>query len=422
MQRMISRSSTGFLLGMLALAPALTSLACGGGGEAVSSPPPATASAGREIDCAGAKRPAADCSSPASSKDALKLGDASSKQEQKAIERISAELDALHAEQARLCEGYNACKVDEATYTTQSASIKGRIEDLPELTSAMANAKTYGARKRALDDLYRGVVPEEKRVEELTFRMGMRAELPASVGGGTIDVEPGGVVPTNARVAFAFEVSKDAHLYIFQKSPKDDVTVLFPDARIGTENPLRAGTWAEIPPKGQRFRVNDKDLGIENVFIIVSRSPIQSLDAALDKVKSGAVKSISQDSTLQAFTTVSAGTAPATCKTRALELDAGDAKPSCSRSRGLVLDDGAAPAAAAPSPGGGASPAASSAGSNISFTGRTVMEVRTDPGDDVIVKVFPFNHATEQGYTEAAQKAAANAKKGVKTRGLVVEY
>jgi hypothetical protein len=423
MQRMISRSFTGFFLGTLALAAAALPVACGGGEAAAPGP---VAAAGPDIECGGKKRPAADCSSAGgASKGATELtvSDASSKQEETAITRINAELDGLLKEQAQLCERYNACAIDDKAYKTESAAIKSRIESLPALTSAMQSAKTYGARKRALDELYTTVVPISKRVEELTFRMGMQAELPPSAGGATIDVEPGAAVPTNARVSFSFEVSKDAHLYIFQKTPKDEVTVLFPDPRIGTENPLRAGSWIEIPPGGQRFRVNDKDMGDENVYIVVSQRPIESLDTALDKVKKGQITTIAQDSTLRAFTTISAGTAPAGCKTRALELDPGPgaAQPTCTRSRGLVLDG------PAPSSGGAGAPSAAggggvTAGSTISSKGRTVMEVRTDPGDSVIVKVFPFKHVTEQDYPSAAKALKATATPGVRSRGVIMEY
>jgi hypothetical protein len=164
--------------------------------------------------------------------------------------------------------------------------------------------------------------------------------------------------------------------------------------------------------------VNDKDLGEENVYIVASREPIQSLDNALQKVKDGKVTAISQDSLLKSFTSVAPGTAPAGCKTRALELDTGSGAaaegPACTRSRGLVLDAPEEEGVIEQRPGNkgrvamGEEPAA---GSKVAFTGRTVMEVRTDPGDSTIVKVFPFKHVSEQAYPQE-----------VKSRGLVIEF
>ena len=47
-------------------------------------------------------------------------------------------------------------------------------------------------------------------------------------------------------VSFEVSVSADAHVYIFQSSPKSGLTVLFPDARIGTQNLIYAGLWFTI--------------------------------------------------------------------------------------------------------------------------------------------------------------------------------
>lgn len=400
----------------------LTSAACGG---SQADPPGAAKSAGGGA-CA-TPRSAPECSAAAETKP-FAMDGSPTKQQEVAVKRINDQMQALSDEKARLCGEYLACSIDDAAFQKGSASINERMASFPPLIEAMKSAKTYGEKKRALDGLYRGVVPAEKRVEELTFRMSMTAQLPESAGGTTIDVEPGGTLPTNTRASFAFEVSRDAYLYIFQKSPSGEVNVLFPDARIGTKNPLHAGSSVSIPPNGQRFRLNDKDLGTENVYLVASLTPIQSLDSSLEKVKAGKVTTITQDALLRGFTDVAPGTVAASCKTRAFELDAAPAEassPECARSRGLVLDaPDAEPAQgskrmnvsateAAPKP-----MAAGSAGEKTSLTGRAVMEVRTDPGDNLIVKVFPFKHVTEAGFSEAAKAGPSN----VKTRSIVIEF
>jgi len=417
MQCMISGSKLAF--GMLTLASLAVPLGCGGGGGG-----PEGAVAGEAIDCGGTKRAAADCGAAKDEGGSLKVSGAQSKAEETAMARINASIEELNAEHARLCESYNACTIDEAAYSGGTSPIKERIAKLRDAIREMSDASaSYGVRKRALNDVYRSVVPADKRVEELTFRMGLQAELPASVGGGQVDIEPGSVLPTNARVAFSFEVSKDAHLYIFQRTPKDEVTVLFPDKRIGTQNPLRAGTWIEIPPNGARFRVNDKDMGDENVYIVVSQTPISSLDGALQKVKDGAVTKITDDAVLKAFTSVVPGKAPKEGCARGLEFDTGETViPACSRTRGLVLD---APQGdtISYSPGSGQKHQRMMPDDEKTSAKHTpVMEVVTDPGDSVIVKVFPFKHVTEADYPAAIKAQQAAAKQGVRSRGLVMEF
>jgi hypothetical protein len=416
MQRMIPGSKLAF--GMLTLAFLAVPLGCGGGGG------PDGAMAGDTIECGGKPRAAADCGA-AKGGEGLKVSGAKTKQEETAMTRINASIEELQVEHGRLCESYNACKVDEAAYSAGTAPIKERIETLKKAIAELGSAESYGARKRALNVAYRSAVPPEKRVEELTFRMGLQAELPASVGGGKVDIEPGSVLPTNARVVFSFEVSKDAHLYIFQRTPSDEVTVLYPDKRIGTQNPLKAGTWIEIPPGGQRFRVNSKDIGDENVYIVASQTPISSLDGALQKVKDGAVTKITEDSVLKAFTTVVPGTPKEGCATRGFELDA-DYVPiaqACSRTRGLVLDQ---PSQSDQISSGGEkrphSHGVLMGDEKTSARHTPVMEVVTDPGDNVIVKVFPFTHVTEEDYPARIKAIQEAAKKGFKTRGLTTEY
>src|SRR6185436_14679502 len=159
-------------------------------------------------------------------------------------------------------------------------------------------------------------------------------------GGGYVDVRPQMPLPTNARIAFTVAVTPQAFVYIFQKAPNGSLTTLFPDERIGTSNPLQGGQNARIPGGKMSFRLNEKDLGIENVYIAVSRKPLERLEQALAKVSSGKVEKIGDDSMLQSFSALpqpaapGAGAAPQGC-TRALELDApAPAGGGCRKSRG----------------------------------------------------------------------------------------
>src|SRR5690606_12345838 len=125
--------------------------------------------------------------------------------------------------------------------------------------------------------------------EEVTFAIGMVAELPKELGGGRYVVAPGGAVPTGAQVHFEVRASAEAYLYLFQTTPRGEVTVLFPDLRVGTRNPLPGGIARRIPP-AKTFGVNDRDLGLENLYVVVSRRPLDELDAALAQVSAGEEK------------------------------------------------------------------------------------------------------------------------------------
>jgi hypothetical protein len=200
-------------------------------------------------------------------------------------------------------------------------------------------------------------------------------------------------------VAFSFKTSRDAHLYIFQINAAGQPTVLFPDARIGTANPIPGGTLTRVPGQGQFFRLNDQDVGNENVYIVASRQAIASMDGLVAKVTSGQVSQVAQDSLLANLATVKpAGDAECQgTKTRGLELEGPPAAGTgCTKTRGLTLETADGASADKPS-----------------------ITARTAPGDNTIVKVFPFQHVTEAAYAQAHQQYQS--PEGAKKRGIIID-
>jgi hypothetical protein len=364
------------------------------------------------VTCGSESRERVDCTSEVSYQGAHTEGgfgiqqmvSANAKHEEVALRRVDEETERFISMQTRLCRDYNACVLDRETYTKETRIIRDRVQKVPALADAVKNAKSDEERRQALNELYQTTVSDEHRVEEVSFRLSMDAILPDSVGGGQVVIKPGMPLPTKARVAFELDVSKDAHVYIFQKAPDGAVTVLFPNAKIGTANPLKGGQRARIPGGDKRFVVNDKDLGIENVFVAVSYKPLSNLEASLARFSNEKATSIKEDNLLQSFTTIedSSVASRPECKqkTRALELEgAAPAPGSCSQSRGLMLEGPAESGGG----GGGTTPPAS-------------MSAVTEAGDGLIVKVFSFEHTTEQNYAQA--KAAVSSRP--KTRGDVL--
>ncbi|HYQ16251.1 MAG TPA: DUF4384 domain-containing protein, partial [Polyangiaceae bacterium] len=175
-------------------------------------------------------------------------------------------------------------------------------------------------------------------------------------------ITPGSSLPTETRVAFSLQVSHPAHVYLFQKSPDGKLSVLFPDARIAATNPIAAGTELRIPTGSGAFRLNDKDIGTERVYVVASLEPLPNLAQAASQVASGG----EPQGALAKATQVPSNKAEPNCNQRGLELD--DSAPSgCVRPRGLELE---------PEP---TSPSAS-------------LRARTEAADGVLFQVFTFEH------------------------------
>jgi hypothetical protein len=344
------------------------------------------------VACGPEERPSVDCSNEVSYQGykadggfgILNLVSGGAKLQEVALRRIDEETERFLAMQTHLCRDYNACALDKNTYSEQSSELREHLSKVGTLVDKVKTASSDDDRMIALGELYEHSVPQDKRVEEVALKLAMEAELPS--GGGVFTVRPGMPLPTGAKAWTWVEVTPQAYVYIFQKSQNGSVSVLFPDERIGTKNPLAGSTRVRIPNEPLKFKLNDKDIGTEHVYFAASRTPLASLDAALARVRDGKTTSINDDNLLKGFTALPpAGSGGGGAKCRAFELDVPLAGSSggCTRSRGLELDVS-----------GGFGEGAS-------------VGAVTEPGDSLIVYSFAFEHVTEGAYGAAVQKYKA---------------
>lgn len=333
--------------------------ACGGGGTG-------GGDAKAPVKCGGEERVPLSCETEFKYEgrrieggfSALGVGNANAKTDEVALRQIDQQTEQYAAQSKRLCEEYNACIVDKETYGTRSENLRRRMAKAPELYDGLKAATDPEARRKALADAYQQLVPDESRTE-LSLSLGVQAKKPTENGFSAI--APGTSLPTETRVAFALQVSRAAHVYLFQKSPDGKLAVLFPDARIAAQNPIPAGTELRIPPSSGAFRLNDKDIGTERVYVVASLQPLPSLAQAAAQVANGGAPS----GALAKVAEVPSNQAQPNCSERGLELD--DASSSgCVRPRGLELD---------PEPASGAS-----------------LRARTEAADGVLFQVFSFEH------------------------------
>jgi Domain of unknown function (DUF4384) len=289
---------------------------------------------------------------------ALGVGNANAKTDETALRQIDQQTEQFVAQARRLCDEYNACVLDKDTYATRSENLRRRMSKVPELYDNVKAAGSAEERSKALAAAYQTLVPDEAR-RELTLDLGVRAKKPDQAQASLLG--PGSSLQTNSRVSFWLRVSHPAYVYLFQKSPDGALNVLFPDARIATKNPIPAGVQLRIPDGEATFRLNEKDIGTERVYVVASLDPLANLQQAAEKVAAGqkpegqlaAVADMPQNS--------------GSCRSRALELDDGAPTP-CVRSRGLALDS-----------------------EPQSETGAS-LRAKTEAADSVLVQVFAFEH------------------------------
>jgi hypothetical protein len=322
------------------------------------------------VTCGGEQRIALNCESEFKYEgrnieggfEALGMGSANAKTDEVALRQIDQQTEQYAAQARRLCEEYNACVVDKDTYATRSENLRRRMSKAPELYDGIKAAPDADARRKALSDAYQQLVPDEQRTE-LAMELAVNAQRPEQ--SAPVVIGPGTSLPTNTHVSFSVNVSKSAYVYLFQKGPDGAINVLFPDARIPLQNPIPAGTELRIPGAGASFRLNEKDIGTERVYVVASLQALTTFQQSAERVASGQAA----EGDVKAVTDMpSNSSASGSCKTRALELEGAPETP-CVRSRGLELDSG-------PS----ASPAPAS------------LRARTEAADGILAQVFSFEH------------------------------
>lgn len=282
--------------------------------------------------------------------------------EDKALREIDDATSQYVVEWRRLCQEYNACVLDRETYSVRSENLRRRLAGIPEIKETIVAAGADPlARAKAISAAYTALVPEESRTElDLEFTvLAQKPDEPALRPAGQ-----GELLVTDTRVAFVVSTSKPAYVYLFQRDPTGGINVLFPDARIPVSNPIPAQALVRIPAGDATYRLNEKDVGTERVYIVASLTPVASMQEAVDKLNSGG----GETAALKSMTGVETKAAGTSCRTRALELD-DTAAAGCVRSRGLELDE--------PGTAGGAAS----------------LSARTEAADSMIVQLFAFEHA-----------------------------
>ena len=94
--------------------------------------------------------------------------------------------------------------------------------------------------------------------------------------GGQSDADPATVFKSGDRVRFNFESNIDGYLYVVLQGSTGRWTVLFPDPEINQgRNTIKRGERYDVP--GDNWFLFDENPGTEQVFVILSKEPLNQL-------------------------------------------------------------------------------------------------------------------------------------------------
>lgn len=265
------------------------------------------------------------------------------------------------------CRAYNSCQVRADDFNRELARTQEQFRTLREKVSLLqASGGNPAVLRSTITEVYRSTVPAERRAEE-TLAVNFTVQAKEVGASAPRVVADGERLRTGAQLVFGIEVSQAAYVYVFQKHQNGSLDVLFPNPGIQSlPNPLPAKTLVRIPPKGQTFTLNDEDLGRENVFLAVSKTPLDDLERVLATSGGSPTASAVGPVMKNLF---EEGTPECSGKSRGLELANED---SCGTlARGLELS------------GEKADPF---------FEGPGSVRAEAVPGDAVILRTWSFEH------------------------------
>ncbi len=197
--------------------------------------------------------------------------------------------------------------------------------------------------------------------------MAEASDLP---GSPAFVLKGGETLLSGAKLVVGRQVSQPVYAYVFErKKLQKTVDVLFPNSKIGSlQNPIPPTTLVRVPPAGQVFTLDQKDLGAETIVIAVSREPLSNLD----QIATDASASTQGEQPLAHAVTDLVNQGAPECASTQRGLDVTSQQGCASLSRGIT-------------------PTADS-GSDDFFKSESSVQAQSVPGDGLIVRSFTFNH------------------------------
>jgi hypothetical protein len=368
-------------------------VACGGGLGTVTCPPAETRN---KMDCDLGF--ATDSRNIQGSLSFLSIG-GTANTSVSAVRQVSDTLMQFAFKRQDICLRWNACTIDQTQFNLRADGYADALGGVVTQKDALNNPATADGAFQSISRFQLSFSATVSLPQDVSTVPDVPCNLPDdqrfALQAPKI-LEAGDPVPSGSHITFTVQTSEPIYLYLFQRllSNNDVPDVIFPMQGIKVHNPIPANTPVTIPDPPKDYCLNEKDIGVEKVFIVASRKPLQNMDDAIEQITSkkattidGAGDAIQSMDDIPADPTKPAPACVSDTKSRGLVLDgaaSGAPKTGCTKSRGLVLD----------------SVGASQAKQPASFTA-----VSEAGADGMVVKIFPYNHVKPSDYAAAATAA-----------------
>lgn len=204
-----------------------------------------------------------------------------------AVREVDSAVERYMSRWRTLCMDYKNGALTPEEYRGEARSLRERMEQLESQLLVLEHAPDAESYQKALKEIYVSMVPQKQAVD-LKLELGVMAQRPGEQS--FTAVAPNGPIATGTQVYFTVRTTAQAHVYLYQETPKGEINVMFPHPRMPMANPLPAGQDLRIPPSPGYFTLEAEGVGLEQVHVVASVEPLTKLETSLGKQQPSAAE------------------------------------------------------------------------------------------------------------------------------------
>jgi hypothetical protein len=196
-----------------------------------------------------------------------------------AIREVDGWVEKYFAAWQTACNDYKNGALTREEYRDETGRIRRSMEHFEELALRLEASKTDDEFATNLRDTWTALAPEGQGVD-LSASLRVMVKRPGDAD--FVVAPPGVTLPTGTQLYTELRLESPANVQFYQVDVRGKTNVLFPDPRIAIANPLPAGQELRLPPNGV-FELDDKDLGIEDLHVVVAADALAAAPVVAQK-------------------------------------------------------------------------------------------------------------------------------------------
>lgn len=187
-----------------------------------------------------------------------------------AIREVDGWVEKYFAAWSTACNDYKNGALTREEYRDESTRIRQSMEHFEELAMRLSSSQSDDEFATNLRDTWTALAPATEKVD-LSAALRVYVKRPGT--SEFVVASPGASLPTGTQLYTTLRLAAPANVQFYQVDVRGKTNVLFPDPQIKATNPLPAGEELRLPPNGV-FELDDKDLGIEDLHVVVAADAV----------------------------------------------------------------------------------------------------------------------------------------------------